>query len=572
MKSNLMIKTRSNVQLNKLNESEIEGNNKYIFKGCFTQCSEPGHIVENRNGRIYQANEVLRHLPYLRDRIKSEGCILGELDHPENRFDISLKEASHKITDLWYDQHSRQVQGKLELLSTPNGEIAKNLVDAGFPLFVSSRAAGDVDEKTHEVEIAQIFTYDIVCTPGFEEARLDRVNESLKPAASHYLNESVKLKKASSNDNEKYNITDPNVQVYNLKDSVQINENKTYKMKDVTMPLLEEDQAAVDPVNRGVDIKQADLDKAAEEAGVSIKPLDPASNQAKEGESISHADALNDAEDKKENADENQNREDRKKLVLDIKGVEKVASDKEANAVEEEKEEKKSLILGIKKESKKEDEDSSKDDSKEEEPKEEPKEEVKEEEMKQSKLSKEVSKDEEKVDDLIARIQKKAEVKESIVSKFPFSISLSDENFRRFAKMSADDKFKCNNFVVEHQIYDIETINDMFDTPLKEEKKVLENWVRLASKEDLELFKKAPKEVQDAIEESAKFVVLETQADVDEFWERTGLRQQAMQKEINEQFVNKYKDVITPHEVENDDLGYNAAYIKMIEDVMMQDK
>lgn len=123
--------------------------------------------------------------------IKQSGSILGELDHPEGRFDIQLKEASHKITDLWYDQENHNVMGKLEILDTPNGKIAQELVEAGYPLFVSSRAAGDVDEKTHEVEIAQIFTYDIVCTPGFAEARLDRINESLGVNTMSYLNESV---------------------------------------------------------------------------------------------------------------------------------------------------------------------------------------------------------------------------------------------------------------------------------------------------------------------------------------------------------------------------------------------
>lgn len=85
--------------------------------------------------------------------------------------------------------------GKLEILDTPNGKIAQELVEAGYPLFVSSRAAGDVDEKTHEVEIAQIFTYDIVCTPGFAEARLDRINESLGVNTMSYLNESVSAQK-----------------------------------------------------------------------------------------------------------------------------------------------------------------------------------------------------------------------------------------------------------------------------------------------------------------------------------------------------------------------------------------
>ena len=188
-----LIKGLSASPLKKLNEGQVLKNpDKYVFEGVFTQCSTPEHKVINRNGRIYMENEVLRHLGYLRDMIKeNNGRILGELDHPEGRFEVSMKEASHMITDLWYDQNTHCVMGRLEVLDTPNGKTLKSLIEAGFPLYVSSRAAGDVNSKTKEVEIAQIFTYDVVCTPGFKEARLERVNESLlTDGALKYLNES----------------------------------------------------------------------------------------------------------------------------------------------------------------------------------------------------------------------------------------------------------------------------------------------------------------------------------------------------------------------------------------------
>ena len=194
--NNKIIKCKSSKPL-VLNESldSTPENKKYIFSGVFTACSVPGHVIINRNNRQYNESVVLPHLGYLRQMIKDNGSILGELDHPEGRFDVQLKEASHKITDLWYDQQNHNVMGKLEILDTPNGKIAQELIEAGYPLFVSSRAAGDVNEKTHEVEIAQIFTYDIVCTPGFSEARLNRVNESLGVNAASYLNESVNTQK-----------------------------------------------------------------------------------------------------------------------------------------------------------------------------------------------------------------------------------------------------------------------------------------------------------------------------------------------------------------------------------------
>ena len=100
-----LIKNQSTSPLKKLNEGQaLKNPDRYVFEGVFTQCSTPEHKVVNRNGRIYQSTECLRHLGYLRDMIKENGGrILGELDHPEGRFEVSMKEASHMITDVWYE-------------------------------------------------------------------------------------------------------------------------------------------------------------------------------------------------------------------------------------------------------------------------------------------------------------------------------------------------------------------------------------------------------------------------------------------------------------------------------------
>ena len=102
---------------------------------------------------------------------------MGELDHPQ-QFDVSLKNVSHIIEELFYDKESKHVKGKIRLLDTDAGRQAKALVDAGVPLQISSRAAGVV-ESDGKVKIKQLFTYDLVADPGFENAELARVNEEL---------------------------------------------------------------------------------------------------------------------------------------------------------------------------------------------------------------------------------------------------------------------------------------------------------------------------------------------------------------------------------------------------------
>jgi len=153
------------------NLSASKDGDKYVLEGTFTEIG-----VKNKNNRIYDEKELMPHIKELQDKLKGNK-LLGELDHPKS-FDISLKNASHVIEDISYDPQSKKVTGRIRLLNTDAGKQAMALVDAGVPLHISSRAAGVVESNGH-VKIKKMFTYDLVADPGFANAELKRVNESL---------------------------------------------------------------------------------------------------------------------------------------------------------------------------------------------------------------------------------------------------------------------------------------------------------------------------------------------------------------------------------------------------------
>jgi hypothetical protein len=159
--------------------------NETVLEGIFAQFG-----VVNNNDRIYEENEYLPHLDYLQKKITKKG-LLGELDHPE-KFDIALSKVSHIVEKLEYDKEKRQLKGRVRLLDTPSGRIATALVESGVPISISSRAAGLVEPNKH-VKIKKIFTYDLVADPGFENAVLNKMNESLG-----ILNENVLVYDVSS--------------------------------------------------------------------------------------------------------------------------------------------------------------------------------------------------------------------------------------------------------------------------------------------------------------------------------------------------------------------------------------
>ena len=133
---------------------------------------------KNNNQRVYEKEEYLPHLDYLKEKIKTRQLV-GDLDHP-NSFEVTLKSASHIIEALEYDGGDK-VNIRLRILeNTPNGKIAKALIDGGVNISVSSRAAGQVLNEG-KVKLHRIFTYDLVAEPGFTEAVLKKtVNESLQ--------------------------------------------------------------------------------------------------------------------------------------------------------------------------------------------------------------------------------------------------------------------------------------------------------------------------------------------------------------------------------------------------------
>ena len=202
--------------------------------------------AKNNNNRVYEKDEYLPHLSYLKDKI-SKKQLVGDLDHPPH-FDVTLKSASHIIEGLDYDGGDK-VNIKLRILeNTPNGKIAKALLDGGVNLSISSRAAGQVLNEG-KVKLHRIFTYDLVGEPGFTEAILrETVSESLKNNFSMLTEGYDHLKKESYvNKNNLVDISESfkfgeNVSVYKInnpiesvfEDSIQQKNKTTMSDKFVT--------------------------------------------------------------------------------------------------------------------------------------------------------------------------------------------------------------------------------------------------------------------------------------------------------------------------------------------------
>lgn len=532
----------------KMNEAEtVKNNNQYYLEGVFADLSGK----ENRNGRIYTPDEYLPHLEYLRDDIKRGDALLGELDHPEDRFEVNLKEASHQIIDIWYVPEKKQVMGKIKLLDTPNGKIAKSMIDDGVPLHISSRSAGSVDPNTHKVNIQQMFTFDLVAKPGFAEAILHRVNESATPNrysedTYNYLNKSIKNN--SLNAAPQFGIVNENVSINGNFSNISLREealnckiNNKINLNEMSKHIINEEEKA--------------------------QPLESSENAADAmGIPTADTDFGGSVDNSNNDSDNNNSTEKTDDLVLGVEAI----YDEDSN------DEGESLILSIEPvygEEDKEEEDTNDEESEDsiEDETSESAENTEDLDPEKDKLNDKLAEAKEKlnntygvlgkVDAFLSGVKRKNEAMESTFEKYPFSAALSESNYAKFDNLNWEQKDKVAEYINENCIMDTNSINALWENALipKPQEPI---WLVRANEKYRTLYENASELEKNNLKYAAEFMIFESQYDIDSFWEKSGLKDKEEQRILNESFVNSLPKVNKINESE--ELPYSADFIKNI--------
>ena len=156
-----------------ITEQKDNGKKDYKIKGIFMQAD-----MKNRNGRVYPMETLEREVQRYNKKYIQENRAYGELGHPDGPT-VNLERVSHMITALYPD--GKNFIGEAKILSTPMGNIVKNLMDEGAKLGVSSRGMGSLSQKNGANYAGKDFylatAADIVADPSAPNAFVEGIME-----------------------------------------------------------------------------------------------------------------------------------------------------------------------------------------------------------------------------------------------------------------------------------------------------------------------------------------------------------------------------------------------------------
>ena len=162
-----------------INEAMKENNGKLVVKGVLQRAE-----AKNQNGRVYPREILVRESKKYDENFVKQNRALGELDHPDSSV-VNLQNVSHNVKEMHFEGDN--LVGTVEILTTPSGNILKELFKNGIKLGISSRGLGSVevvresngDQISKVGDDFELIAFDFVSNPSTHGAFLHPMNESI---------------------------------------------------------------------------------------------------------------------------------------------------------------------------------------------------------------------------------------------------------------------------------------------------------------------------------------------------------------------------------------------------------
>jgi len=162
-----------------ITEAMKENNGKLVVKGVLQRAD-----AKNQNGRVYPMEILQREAKNYDEGFIKQSRAMGELDHPDSSV-VNLQNVSHNVTEMHFE--GENLLGTVEILTTPSGNILRELFKNGIKLGISSRGMGSVetvneDDGGQAMKVGddfELIAFDFVSNPSTHGAFMHPLQENV---------------------------------------------------------------------------------------------------------------------------------------------------------------------------------------------------------------------------------------------------------------------------------------------------------------------------------------------------------------------------------------------------------